>query len=102
MAEKQQSNRKRGFGVPFPKGVSGNPNGRPKGKTMKEFARQFLMNMDDTAKEKWLAGLSADTVWKMAEGNPAQDTTATVNINPIPIVNVIQQHNIVSEDTETQ
>ena len=33
---------------------TGNKAGRPKGKTMKEFARDFLMAMDDKAKQKFL------------------------------------------------
>jgi hypothetical protein len=50
-------------------GTPGGP-GRPKGQTMKEFAREFLMKMSPEEKEKWLQGLSADIVWRMAEGNP--------------------------------
>jgi len=47
--------------------------GRPKGKTLKEFAREFLMSMTDEEKVNFLNSLSKDTVWKMAEGNPPQD-----------------------------
>lgn len=63
-----------------------NPEGRPKGKTMKEFARDFLMLMTDKEKEKWLKGLSPEIVWRMAEGNPHQTSEnenkeeVTVNI----------------------
>src|SRR5690349_16916493 len=60
------------FGV----GNNANPAGRPKGKTMKEFAREFLMQMDDKQKKAWLKGLAPEVVWKMAEGNPAQDVTS--------------------------
>lgn len=55
-------------------GNTANPKGRPEGKTMKEFAREFLLKMDDEEKVKWLKSLGKDTVWRMAEGNPKQDT----------------------------
>jgi len=60
----------------FPPGVSGNPNGRPPGKTLKDFAREFLSNMTDEAKLEYLEKLPKEIVWKMAEGNPAQDLTS--------------------------
>lgn len=59
---------------PYKKGESGNLQGRPKGKTMKEFAREFLMAMSDEKKLKFLNSLSKDVVWKMAEGNPESST----------------------------
>ena len=60
----------------FKKGEVANPNGRPKGKTMKEFAREFLLKMSDDEKVSWLKSLGKDIVWRMAEGNPAQDITS--------------------------
>ena len=59
------------------KGEVANPAGRPVGKTMKEFAREFLLKMDDEEKVKWLKSLGKDIVWRMAEGNPKQDTDIT-------------------------
>jgi hypothetical protein len=61
----------------FEKGQVANPNGRPKGKTLKEFAREFLMNMTDAEKSAWLKGLSPEIVWRMAEGNPHQTQDMT-------------------------
>lgn len=55
------------------KGQSGNLNGRPKGKTLKEFAREYLESLPDDEKVDYLASLPTDIVWKMAEGNPKND-----------------------------
>ena len=82
-ADKQQENSKRVIGRPFPKGVSGNIKGRPKGKTMKEFAKDFLMSMTDKEKVKWLEGLSPEMIWRMAEGNPANNMEITPGGEPL-------------------
>ena len=60
------------------KGQSGNPMGRTKGKTMKEYARDLLSCQTEEERQEYLHGLSKDTIWKMAEGNPV--TIADVNI----------------------
>lgn len=65
------------------KGQSGNPNGRPKGKTLKEFARQYLESLPDEEKVDYLASLPTDIVWKMAEGNPESKTDVTSGGRPI-------------------
>lgn len=55
------------------KGQSGNLKGRPKGRTLKEFTREFIKNMDEDAKLKFLQSLDPELIWKMAEGNPRSD-----------------------------
>lgn len=55
------------------KGVSANPAGRPKGKTLKTFAREYLENIPDEDKLDYLASIDPKIVWEMAEGKPKQD-----------------------------
>jgi len=61
----------------FEKGQVPNPNGRPKGKTLKEFARDLLMTMTDAEKKEYLKKLPPEIVWRMAEGNPHQTQDMT-------------------------
>lgn len=65
-----------------------NPAGRPPGKTLKEFARELLMSMNDEEKRKYLAELPKEIVWRMSEGNPhnTQDVTSAGERIEIPIL----------------
>lgn len=88
------------------KGVSANPKGRPKGKTLKEFAREYLMTLPDDEKTDFLASLPTEIVWKMAEGNPANEDSLVIKQEPKPIAdvpkyikkNALPENNGVSED----
>lgn len=59
----------------FKEGISGNPGGRPKN-TLKSYLLRKFDKMSDEEKEQWLLDnkISGETQWKMAEGNPKQDT----------------------------
>ena len=79
-----------------------NPDGRPKGKTMKEFAREFLLQMSDDKKTAWLKTLQPDVVWKMAEGNPHQTSDETVKLLiPKPILPDVRTDDSNEEGTST-
>ena len=55
------------------KGQSGNLAGRPKGITMKEYAKQYLSKLTEDERDEWLDGIEKKEVWKMAEGLPKAD-----------------------------
>ena len=67
------------------KGQSGNPAGRPKTKTLKEFARDFLASLTDEQRIEYLRSLDPKTVWEMSEGKPKQDMDMTTDGKPLLI-----------------
>jgi hypothetical protein len=41
---------------------------------MKDYAREMLECMTDEERQEFMHGLPQEVVWKMAEGNPANNT----------------------------
>lgn len=58
-------------------GNTANPNGRPKGKTLKEYQAEQFRNMSDEEKADWLKDVGKDIRWKMSEGMPSQGVDIT-------------------------
>jgi len=68
------------------KGQSGNPLGRPKGKSLKEYAREYFNTLPDNEKLEYLESLPTDIVWRMAEGNPETKSEVKQETTVLPIL----------------
>lgn len=104
--EKQEEEKKEVVRGPdgriLPGSAALNPKGRPQGKTLKEFAREYLLNLPDDEKKAYLAELPKEIVWKMAEGNPHQSTDEKVDVTlPQPLLEAMRLKTapIVPEET---
>lgn len=58
----------------YKKGQSGNPAGRPKGISLKEYVKLKFASMNDDEREEFLEGIDKKVLWEMAESKPKQDT----------------------------
>lgn len=87
-------------------GQSGNPGGRPKGQSMKEWTRARLAAMTDEERDAFLAGMPKEIIWRMSEGNPTEDKNISITV-PRPILGGIVlnneeiSHEIAKETLET-
>ena len=64
----------------YKKGQSGNPAGRAKGISLKEYAKSKLLHMTDEEREDFFNGLPKDKIWEMAEGKADAKTNLEGNI----------------------
>jgi hypothetical protein len=107
--DKQEQNKRIETGkkniAPFmwKKGQSGNILGRPKGKTMKEWAREYMERMTDEERDEFMEGIPKEVIWKMAEGNPKQDVDSKVDgtLQIVVPAEVAKTFNINATNTET-
>lgn len=56
----------------YKKGQSGNPGGRPAGKTLKQYTREKLASMTDEEREEFLNGIDKRVIWEMSEDKAKQ------------------------------
>jgi hypothetical protein len=83
------------------KGQSGNIHGRPKGKTMKEWAKDYLSRMTDEERDEFMEGIPKEVVWKMSEGNPHSTEDKKVEVTlPTPLLNAVLDNNRNKKDSE--
>lgn len=72
-SQKEQRDYKELKPFQFKKGVSGNPLGRPPGRSLKDRAKAYLSGLTDEEAVEYFEGMNKKDVWEMAEGKAKQD-----------------------------
>lgn len=70
----------------FKKGQSGNPGGRPKGKSLKDYTREMLAAMTEEERQDFLHGIPKIEIFKMAEGMPSQGIGQASDLEPFNLI----------------
>lgn len=70
----------------FKKGQSGNLKGRTPGKSLKEFAKEYLSTLTEEERIEYFEGMNKKDVWAMAEGNPDNKTDLTTKGDKINVL----------------
>jgi hypothetical protein len=83
----------------FKPGQSGNPKGRPKGPSLKEWSRAYIESMTDEERLEFMKGIDKKVIWEMAEGKAAQTVDSNVKVEmPQPLLDHVRNND---SDQET-
>lgn len=89
----------------FKPGVSGNPGGRPKGsKSLKEFAKEYLLSLPDEEKLEYMKGMDKRVIWEMSEGRAKQDVELAGSVSISHVLDSLEneRQEIIEQGVENQ